>query len=160
MKITWRRARLPGVDSKGAFFTRGSGHNKFGGYTETPDEYQEVMDRLLQKHQAAAEFVPASDHSDGAPARSFGVVTIGRLRSGGARGVGSSRRSAASTADYMRVRGFPFAKKCRSVSECSTSSVSWWNRIATRSFGRCLTLETSVAEGKAADPCWSTADFR
>ncbi|MDE3195469.1 MAG: 2-oxoacid:acceptor oxidoreductase family protein, partial [Acidobacteriota bacterium] len=40
---------LPGVHEKGAFFTRGSGHNKFGGYTEIPDEYQEVMDRLLRK---------------------------------------------------------------------------------------------------------------
>src|SRR6185295_18873822 len=50
---------LPGVDSKGAFFTRGSGHNKFGGYTEIPDEYQEVMDRLARKHKAAAKFVPA-----------------------------------------------------------------------------------------------------
>ena len=46
---------LPGVHSKGAYFTRGSGHNKFGGYTEMPDEYQEVVDRLLKKHQAAAE---------------------------------------------------------------------------------------------------------
>src|SRR3954454_13726345 len=32
---------LPVVHPKGSFFTRGSGHNKFVGYTETPDEYQE-----------------------------------------------------------------------------------------------------------------------
>src|ERR1035441_3513542 len=50
---------LPGVNPKGAFFTRGSGHNKFGGYTEIPDEYQEVMDRLLRKHKEAAAFIPA-----------------------------------------------------------------------------------------------------
>src|SRR5499427_6788482 len=50
---------LPGIHPKGAFFTRGSGHNKFGGYTEIPDEYQEVMDRLLRKHKEAATFVPA-----------------------------------------------------------------------------------------------------
>ncbi len=50
---------LPGVHSKGAFFTRGSGHNKFGGYTEIPDEYQEVVDRLARKHAASAPFVPA-----------------------------------------------------------------------------------------------------
>ena len=43
---------------KGAFFTRGSGHNKFGGYTEIPDEYQEVMDRLLRKHKEAAALRP------------------------------------------------------------------------------------------------------
>ena len=29
-------ARCPGVEPKGAYFTRGSGHNKFGGYTEDP----------------------------------------------------------------------------------------------------------------------------
>src|SRR5205085_6819011 len=39
---------LPGVHPNGSFFIRGSGHNKFGGYTETPAEYQEVMDRLLR----------------------------------------------------------------------------------------------------------------
>src|SRR5947209_16256818 len=50
---------LPGVHPNGAFFTRGSGHNKLGGYTETPEEYQEVLDRLARKHAAAAEFVPA-----------------------------------------------------------------------------------------------------
>ena len=38
---------IPGVHPKGAYFTRGSGHNKFGGYTEDADEYQDVVDRLL-----------------------------------------------------------------------------------------------------------------
>src|ERR1700729_2570165 len=28
---------LPGISAKGAFFTRGSGHNKYGHYTEIPD---------------------------------------------------------------------------------------------------------------------------
>src|SRR5260370_20604921 len=49
---------LPGVHAKGSYFTRGSGHNKYGGYTETPDEYREVMDRLLKKHKASTKFVP------------------------------------------------------------------------------------------------------
>jgi 2-oxoglutarate ferredoxin oxidoreductase subunit alpha len=50
---------LPGVHPKGAFMTRGSGHDKFGGYTETPKDYQEVVDRLARKHKAAAQCVPA-----------------------------------------------------------------------------------------------------
>ena len=57
-RTTWPPRTLPGVHPKGAFFTRGSGHNKFGGYTEIPDEYQEVVDRLLRKHKAAAQHVP------------------------------------------------------------------------------------------------------
>src|SRR5207302_10430788 len=67
---------LPGVHPKGAFFTRGSGHNKLGGYTETPDEYQEVVDRLTLKHEAAAARVPPPivERREGA---SIGVVTLG-----------------------------------------------------------------------------------
>ncbi|MSV35662.1 MAG: 2-oxoacid:acceptor oxidoreductase subunit alpha [Bryobacterales bacterium] len=97
---------LPGVHPKGAFFTRGSGHNKFGGYTETPDEYQEVVDRLLKKHTAAAKFVPApAVHTR--PGARIGIITIGgcdpAVREAvdllAARGI---------VADYMRIRGFPF----------------------------------------------------
>ncbi len=97
---------LPGVHSKGAFFTRGSGHNKYGGYTETPSEYQEVVDRLLKKHQAAAKFVPKPVIVKQPGAR-VGIITIGgcdpAVREAvdllAARGI---------AADYMRIRGFPF----------------------------------------------------
>ena len=75
---------LPGVAAKGAYVTRGSGHNKFGAYTETPNEYQEVMDRLAKKHAAAADFVPEPKIQTVAAAR-FGISDSGRLRSGGAR---------------------------------------------------------------------------
>jgi 2-oxoglutarate ferredoxin oxidoreductase subunit alpha len=97
---------LPGVHPKGAYFVRGSGHNKLGGYTEIPDEYQEVMDRLALKHRAAARFVPSPviERRDGAR---LGVVTLGgcdlavreALELLAERGV---------PADYLRVRGFPF----------------------------------------------------
>jgi 2-oxoglutarate ferredoxin oxidoreductase subunit alpha len=97
---------LPGVHSKGAFFTRGSGHNKYGGYTETPAEYQEVVDRLLLKHKAAARFVPApivQKH----PGAHMGIITLG--------GCDAAVREAIDLlavrgiyADYMRIRGFPF----------------------------------------------------
>jgi 2-oxoglutarate ferredoxin oxidoreductase subunit alpha len=50
---------LPGEHPKGAYFTRGSGHNKYGAYTEDPAEYQEVVDRLLVKWNTARSMVPA-----------------------------------------------------------------------------------------------------
>lgn len=49
---------LPGEHPKGAFFTRGSGHNKYGAYTEDSDEYQDVVDRLLVKWETARKIVP------------------------------------------------------------------------------------------------------
>jgi 2-oxoglutarate ferredoxin oxidoreductase subunit alpha len=97
---------LPGVHPKGAFFTRGSGHNKLGGYTEIPDEYQEVMDRLTRKHKAAAKAVPAPVIRK-QPDATFGIVSLG--------GCDPAVREAVSLlaergiiADYMRIRGFPF----------------------------------------------------
>src|ERR671910_1743252 len=50
---------LPGVHPAGAYFTRGSGHNKFGGYTEDDTEYTEVVDRIDRKIQRATKVLPA-----------------------------------------------------------------------------------------------------
>ena len=108
---------LPGVDSKGAYFVRGSGHNKFGGYTEIPDEYQEVMDRLVKKHKAAAKFVPEAiiEKREGAQ---FGVITLGgcdpAVRE--ALDVLASRGSACRL--HARAR-FPFRRGSRAV-PCGT----------------------------------------
>ena len=100
---------LPGVHSKGAFFTRGSGHNKFGGYTEIPDEYQEVMDRLLLKHKEAAGSVPEPVIIRREGAR-IGMITIG--------GCDPAVREALDILedmgrpmDFMRIRAFPFHRK-------------------------------------------------
>jgi len=97
---------LPGVNPKGAFFTRGSGHNKYGVYTETPDEYQEVMDRLLRKHKEAAGFVPAPIIEKRKGAHTA-IITIG--------GCDAAVREALDILadqgvpmDYMRIRAFPF----------------------------------------------------
>ena len=97
---------LPGVHPNGSYFTRGSGHNKFGAYTETPSEYQEVVDRLARKHVAAAKFVPAPEVLRREDAR-IGVITIG--------GCGPAVCEALDllaaegiVMDYMRIRAFPF----------------------------------------------------
>jgi 2-oxoglutarate ferredoxin oxidoreductase subunit alpha len=99
---------LPGVHSAGAYVARGSGHNKFGGYTETPSEYQEVTDRLAQKHKAAANFVPLPiiNRRDGSR---FGVITMGGCEPAVLEAL-ELLAERELPADYMRVRGFPFHK--------------------------------------------------
>ena len=50
---------LPGAHPKyGSFFTRGSGHDKLGRYTEDSFQYQENFDRLLTKFKTASGHVP------------------------------------------------------------------------------------------------------
>ncbi len=98
---------VPGVHPNGAYVTRGSGHNKFGEYTETPSEYQEVVDRLAAKHKAAANFVPAPIvASSGAQ---WGVITIGGCDAAVREAVDLLRERGI-VLDYMRIRGFPFAE--------------------------------------------------
>src|SRR5271170_1010418 len=49
---------LPGTDHpKAAYFTRGSGHNSKAVYTERPEEYVEVMERLARKFETARTLV-------------------------------------------------------------------------------------------------------
>ncbi|MGH7298283.1 MAG: 2-oxoacid:acceptor oxidoreductase subunit alpha, partial [Polyangiaceae bacterium] len=115
------------------------------GYTEIPDEYQEVMDRLLRKHTAAKEHVPAPiiERREGA---TFGVVTIGgcdlavreALEELEARGV---------KGDYLRVRGFPFGQEVeRYLAEHEVVYVIEQNRDA--QLRSLLVLETSAPKEK------------
>jgi len=99
---------LPGVSQKGAYFTRGSGHNKFGGYTEIPDEYQEVMDRLKKKHAAAAKFIPEPELVPREGAK-FGVIATGGCDPAVREALDVLDRQG-TPADYLRVRGFPFGE--------------------------------------------------
>jgi 2-oxoglutarate/2-oxoacid ferredoxin oxidoreductase subunit alpha len=98
---------LPGVHPRGAYFVRGSGHNRFGSYTEDSDEYREVLDRLKRKWRTAAGLVPSPvvrRHRKGAR---WGVVAVGSsdpavdeaLRRLGDRGL---------KLGYCRIRAFPF----------------------------------------------------
>lgn len=50
---------LPGTPGgKGAYFTRGSGHNAYALYSEKPEDYVAVVDRLRRKYDTAKSHVP------------------------------------------------------------------------------------------------------
>lgn len=135
---------LPGVDPRGAYFTRGSGHNKFGGYTETPGEYQEVVDRLAKKHSAAATFVPPpviEQHGS-----RIGVITLGSCDLAVREAI-VVLACMGITADFMRIRGFPFSSQVQTfLDEHDLCFIVEQNRDA--QLRSLLTLETDVARDK------------
>jgi 2-oxoglutarate ferredoxin oxidoreductase subunit alpha len=99
---------LPGEDPKGAYFVRGSGHNRYGAYTENAEEYQDVMDRLLVKWQTAKTLMPDAVISKADRKTKLGIVAFGS--SDGA--VTEARDRLAEQGilvDYMRIRAFPFS---------------------------------------------------
>ena len=138
---------LPGVDAKGAYFTRGSGHDRFGRYTEDPDLYQDVVDRIAKKIEGAAEALPAPEVRLADDAR-VGLVTVGGCRGAVLEAVELLAEEGI-TLDFLRVTGFPFSA---AVEEFLLSHdfniVVEQNRDA--QLKRLLMLETAVPKIKLA----------
>ena len=106
---------LPGVHPKGAYFTRGSGHTKFGGYTEDSAAYQDVVDRLLVKWETARKILPKPDIQY-SKFNNAGVITIGS-------GDGACKEALDRLAgqniglNYCRIKAFPFADEVKEFVE-------------------------------------------
>ena len=100
---------LPGTDHpKAAYFTRGSGHNEKALYTERPDDYQNLMERLARKFETARTLVPAPEVVQ------TGKSNIGLIAFGSSDfAVRESRdqliKEYGLETDYMRLRAFPFS---------------------------------------------------
>jgi 2-oxoglutarate ferredoxin oxidoreductase subunit alpha len=132
---------LPGLHPKGAYFTRGSGHNRYGVYTEDADEYVDVIDRIDRKIQHAARAVPAPIVKTTAGAK-LGLVTVGGCHAACVEALDLLRADGVAL-DYMRVRGFPFGDEVRSFLEAhELNFIVEQNRDA--QLRSLLTLETSV----------------
>jgi 2-oxoglutarate/2-oxoacid ferredoxin oxidoreductase subunit alpha len=132
---------LPGTHPKGAYFTRGSGHNRYGVYTEDADEYVDVIDRIDRKIQHAARAVPAPIVKTTAGAK-LGLVTVGGCHAACVEALDLLRADGVAL-DYMRVRGFPFGDEVRSFLEShELNFIVEQNRDA--QLRSLLTLETSV----------------
>jgi 2-oxoglutarate ferredoxin oxidoreductase subunit alpha len=97
---------LPGTHPKGAYFTRGSGHNKFGGYTEDAEEYVEVVDRIDRKIQRATKVLPAPVVRR-VPGAKLAILTVGGCHAACTEALDLLAKEGIAL-DYMRVRSFPF----------------------------------------------------
>jgi len=138
---------IPGESPRGAYFTRGSGHTKFGTYTEDSEEYTEVVDRLLDKVNRAADAVPAPVVRSRPDAR-FGLVTVGGC-DGAVREALEELEAGGERFDYMRIRGFPFSGEVTRFLEAhELNLVVEQNRDA--QLLSLLTLETPVAKERLA----------
>jgi len=97
---------LPGTHPRGAFFTRGSGHNKYGGYTEDAEEYLEVVDRIDRKIQRATKSLPAPIIRQ-TPGTKLAILTVGGCHAACIEALDLLAKEGIAL-DYMRVRSFPF----------------------------------------------------
>jgi len=164
---------LPGVHAKGAYFTRGSGHDKHAAYTEDAAEYQEVVDRLARKLRGAADAVPQPEIRwageqvvgprskvrgipsgrpsprtlDPGPRTSdVGIISIGSCHAAVVEAI-DKLRAQGIAADYMRVRAFPFSEAVTDFLEAhETVFVVEQNRDA--QLRSLLAIETGIARDR------------
>ena len=102
---------LPGIHPKGSYFTRGSGHTKYGSYTENSSDYKDVVDRLLVKWETARTVVPE-------PEIEFSKANkIAILSYGSSHGACQEARDQLTQQDvalnYCRVKAFPFSESVK-----------------------------------------------
>ena len=98
---------------KGANLTRGSGHDRFGRYTEDGGLYQDNMDRLSSKFETAKSFLPEGLLTLRAEGSPLGLIYLGVLCEPVLEALDILEEEGI-LIDALRVRAFPFKPSVRS----------------------------------------------
>src|SRR5580765_823285 len=100
---------IPG-DGLPVYFTRGSGHNAKGQYSERPDDYVENMDRLSRKFETARQFVPKPVVQNN-PKAKIGFLGYGTSHFAIEESRDQLREETKVETSYFRLRAYPFNDK-------------------------------------------------
>ena len=100
---------IPGSGAP-AYFTRGSGHNEKGQYSERPDDYVHNMERLARKFDTARDYVPKPILT-GALDSDIAIVGYGSSHWAIEESRDQLAREAGASTAYMRLRAYPFTEE-------------------------------------------------
>ena len=99
---------LPGTDHpQASYFTRGSGHNEKALYTERPDDYQNLMERLNRKFETARTLVPKPVVVQTGKSK-VGLIAFGSSDFAVIESRDQLKKEYGVETDYLRIRAFPF----------------------------------------------------
>jgi 2-oxoglutarate ferredoxin oxidoreductase subunit alpha len=102
---------LPGTDHpKAAYFTRGSGHNEKAQYTERPEDYVNLMERLARKFETAAKLVPPPVVEKNGTSK-IGIIAYGTSHYAITESLDELKKAYDLDVDYLRVRAYPFTEE-------------------------------------------------
>ena len=100
---------LPGTQHPAAaYFTRGSGHNAQGNYSERPEDYENNMARLRRKFENVRSFAPAPV-VEKMPNAEIGIIAFGTTHWALTESRDQLRDEHKLATDYLRIRAFPFS---------------------------------------------------
>jgi len=98
---------IPG-DGMPSYFTRGSGHNAKGQYSERPDDYVDNMDRLARKFETARKIVPRP-FVEMNPKAKIGLINYGTSRYATRESRDQLLEEMKLETSYYRVYSYPFS---------------------------------------------------
>jgi 2-oxoglutarate ferredoxin oxidoreductase subunit alpha len=100
---------IPG-DAMPPYFTRGSGHNEKGQYSERPDDYVNNMERLARKFETARRYVPKPEVVD-TPGAAIGIIGYGTSHWAIEESRDQLERETGTRSGYLRLRAYPFTEE-------------------------------------------------
>lgn len=120
---------LPGTRHPLAgYFTRGSGHNDKARYSERPEDYQELVDRLARKHETARKKVPQPEIRL-AEDTGIGIIAYGSTNAAMEECQDQLLQEYGLPTHYFRVRSLPFTSELKDfVAQCEKIYVVEQNR--------------------------------
>jgi len=109
------RTLMGNTHEKAPYFARGTGHDEFGNYSEAPEVWQRILDRIKLKFENSRERLPQPEicHLDGAQ---IGLIGMGSTEPAILEAQDKLRAIGIST-DFMRVKALPFSKNVRDFVE-------------------------------------------
>lgn len=108
---------LPGTNHPlAAYFTRGSGHTEKATYTEKPDDYVHLMDRLNRKYNTARQYVPKPEVKYENTAK-IGIIAFGSSDVAVAESRDQLTAEYKVPTSYFRVCALPFTDELRKFVE-------------------------------------------
>jgi len=105
------RTLMGNTHEKAPYFTRGTGHDEFGNYSEDPEVWQRMLDRIKMKIDSARESLPQPVIRE-MPNAEIGLIAMGSTEPTVFEAQDKLYKMGIS-ADFLRVRALPLSNEVR-----------------------------------------------
>lgn len=105
------RTLMGNTHEKAPYFTRGTGHDEFGNYSEDPEVWLRMLDRIKFKFDNAREKLPRPVYREMGSGQ-IGLIAMGSTEPAVIEAQDKLNEMGISS-DYMRVRALPFSKEVK-----------------------------------------------
>lgn len=112
--IPWRTV-MGNQNPAAPYFTRGTGHDEYGNYSEDPQNWAEMIQRIKRKLQNSCEYLPEPILREKPGAR-LGIIAMGSTDPAVVEGQ-DQLEQAGLPADYLRIRALPVCAAVREFLE-------------------------------------------